>query len=226
MPHVPMLTVNNARQGFFERHEFDAVLAHLPAYLHAPLRFAFVTGWRFKSEVLPLTADRVDLGAGVVRLDPGATKNNEGRSLYVTAELREVLTAQLDSIAMLRKRDIICPMCFTGRTARRSRTSGRRGRTPARRLDTPASCFMIPDGRPCARRSAPACRARWRWRWSATRQSRSIAAAPSWTSRRIARRRQSWTHRTSSSERRPTLSERDSGGGSKNATRAAHMLLL
>ena len=46
------------------------MLAHLPAYLHAPLTFAFVTGWRLKSEVLPLTVDRVDLQAGVVRLDP------------------------------------------------------------------------------------------------------------------------------------------------------------
>lgn len=112
MPHVPMLTLNNARQGFFERHEFDAVLAHLPAYLHAPLTFAFCTGWRFKSEVLPLTVDRVDLQAGVVRLDPGTTKNNEGRSFYVTAELRKVLQAQLESIEVLKENDTICPHVF------------------------------------------------------------------------------------------------------------------
>jgi integrase len=112
MPHVPMLTLNNARQGFFERHEFDAVLAHLPAYLHAPLTFAFVTGWRLKSEVLPLTAARVDLQAGVVRLDPGTTKNNEGRSFYVTAELRTVLTTQLDAIEALKQQGTICPDVF------------------------------------------------------------------------------------------------------------------
>jgi hypothetical protein len=35
MPHIPMLTLNNARQGFFERGEFQAVLTCLPAYLHA-----------------------------------------------------------------------------------------------------------------------------------------------------------------------------------------------
>jgi integrase len=112
MPHVPMLTLNNARQGFFERHEFDAVLAHLPAYLHAPVRFAFITGWRFKSEVLPLTADRVDLRAGIVRLDPGTTKNNEGRSFYVTAEPRDVLQAQLASIEALKEQGTICPYVF------------------------------------------------------------------------------------------------------------------
>jgi hypothetical protein len=31
------------------------VLAHLPTSLDAPLTFAYVTGWRLKSEVLPLT---------------------------------------------------------------------------------------------------------------------------------------------------------------------------
>lgn len=112
MPHVPMLTVNNARQGFFERAEFDAVLAHLPEHLHAPLRFAFITGWRFKSEVLPLTVDRVDLQAGVVRLDPGTTKNNEGRSFHLTAELRNVLQERLISIEALKEKGTICPYVF------------------------------------------------------------------------------------------------------------------
>ena len=112
MPHVPTLTLNNARQGFFERAEFHAILKHLPAYLHAPLTFAFVTGWRLKSEVLPLTVDRVDLQAGVVRLDVGATKNNEGRSFYVTAELRQVIQAQLESIEVLKEQGTICPYLF------------------------------------------------------------------------------------------------------------------
>jgi integrase len=112
MPHVPMLTVNNARQGFFERAEFHAILGHLPAYLHAPLTFAFVTGWRLKSEVLPLTVECVDLQAGVVRLDPGTTKNNEGLSFYVTAELRKALQAQLESIEVLKEKGTICPYVF------------------------------------------------------------------------------------------------------------------
>jgi integrase len=112
MPHVPMLTLNNARRGFFERAEFEAVLTHLPAYLHAPLTFAFVTGWRLKSEVLPLTVDRVDLKTGVVRLDTGTTKNREGRSFYVTAELRAVLQAQLIALEDLQQQGTICPYVF------------------------------------------------------------------------------------------------------------------
>ncbi len=50
----------------------------LPAEVQAPLRFAYLTGWRLRSEVLSLTADRVDLHTGSVRLSPGTTKNGKG----------------------------------------------------------------------------------------------------------------------------------------------------
>jgi integrase len=112
MPHVPMLALNNARRGFFERHELEAILKHMPAYLHPPLWFAYITGWRFHSEVLPLTASQVDLQAGVVRLEPGTTKNKEGRSFYMTEELRKLLKGQLDSIEALKDEETICPYVF------------------------------------------------------------------------------------------------------------------
>lgn len=103
MPHVPMLRESNTRTGFFEAAEFDAVVQNLPTCLQAPLRFAYVTGWRMKSEVLPLTANRVDLNAGVVRLDPGSTKNGMGRTFHLTTGLRDVLKTQLESIAKFEK---------------------------------------------------------------------------------------------------------------------------
>ena len=40
--------------------------------------FADFTGWR-KSEVLGLRWHQVDFAAGTVRLEPGTTKNDEGR---------------------------------------------------------------------------------------------------------------------------------------------------
>ena len=46
MPHIPMLKEPSPRKGFFEREDFEAVLARLPAYLRAPMSFAYVTGWR------------------------------------------------------------------------------------------------------------------------------------------------------------------------------------
>jgi integrase len=112
MPRVRLLHENNVRRGFFERHEFEAVRAELPEWLRPAVTFAYLTGWRFRSEVLPLTTDRVDLGAGVVRLDPGTTKSGQGRTFYVTAELRALLQAQLATIATLRQRGVITPRVF------------------------------------------------------------------------------------------------------------------
>jgi hypothetical protein len=43
-PRVKNLHVDNARQGFFEHDEFEAVLHHLPPHLRALIRVAYVTG--------------------------------------------------------------------------------------------------------------------------------------------------------------------------------------
>jgi integrase len=112
MPKVRLLQEHNVRTGFFERHEFDAILAHLPEELHPPLKFAYATGWRFKSEVLPLTAERVDLDARVVRLDVGTTKSGEGRSFFMTVELYELLKAQITALDALKKKGIISSYVF------------------------------------------------------------------------------------------------------------------
>ena len=77
-PPFPTLTVQNARAGFLEEAEYRAVLAHLPVELQPVVGFACLTGWR-KSEILALHWRQVDFGAGTVRLEPGTTKNAEGR---------------------------------------------------------------------------------------------------------------------------------------------------
>lgn len=96
-PHIPMLREDNVRQGFFEREQFEAVRDALPADLKAVMTFAYLTGWRVTSEVLPLQWRQVDLAAGVVRLDPGSTKNRDGRVLPfgdVLPEIAELLAEQ------------------------------------------------------------------------------------------------------------------------------------
>ena len=50
-----------------------------------------LSDWRINSEVLPLQWRQVDLKAGEVRLDPGTTKNLEGRVFYLTTELKKLL---------------------------------------------------------------------------------------------------------------------------------------
>ena len=101
-PAFPTIRVSNARAGFFEEAEFRAVCAELVAKnrdaLVAPLTFAYLTGWRLADEVLTLKWSQVDLSAGVVRLEPGTTKNDEGREWPTRAlpELHALLTTQLE----------------------------------------------------------------------------------------------------------------------------------
>jgi integrase len=83
LPAIPTITVNNARDVFFEDWELAALLGELPDDLKAPVRFAAETGWRLQSEVLPLEWDQVDLDAGLVRLHLRSTKNADARTYPV-----------------------------------------------------------------------------------------------------------------------------------------------
>lgn len=78
VPHVPMLALNNARQGFFERADVEAVIAALPDPIDDIARFAYLTGWR-KGEILPLGWSMVDRQAREIRL--ADSKNGTGRVL-------------------------------------------------------------------------------------------------------------------------------------------------
>ncbi|NOT26099.1 MAG: site-specific integrase [Acidobacteria bacterium] len=111
-PHIPMLQEDNVRTGFFEREQFESVRSHLPASLQPVIAFAYVTGWRIASEVLPMEWRQVDFKAGEVRLDPGTTKNREGRVFKMTTQLRSLLEVQRDERDRLKKLGKICPYVF------------------------------------------------------------------------------------------------------------------
>ncbi len=95
-PHFPHIAVQNTRAGFFEREHLDRLRMHLPEEVKAFVTFAYLTGWRTLSEILPLQWKQVDFSAGIVRLEPGTTKNDEARVFPFTAlpELVEVLLQQ------------------------------------------------------------------------------------------------------------------------------------
>jgi hypothetical protein len=59
-----------------------------------PVAIARTYGWRVKSEVFPLQRRHLDLKAGILRLDPGTTKNSDGRVVYLTMELKRLLSAK------------------------------------------------------------------------------------------------------------------------------------
>ena len=89
IPFIPMLKENNVRKGFFEHGDFIALINVLPEYLKDFVSFAYKVGWRL-SEITGLTWDRVDLDNGIVTLNPGETKNDEGRTVYLDQELKEM----------------------------------------------------------------------------------------------------------------------------------------
>jgi integrase len=94
LPYIPMLTENNTRKGFFEAGEFRTVIAHLPDDLRPLFETAYITGWRVRSELLTRRKPHVDLQHGWLRLEPGETKNGDGRLFPLTPELRAVLEQQ------------------------------------------------------------------------------------------------------------------------------------
>lgn len=85
---------HNARQNFVTPREFEAVRDVLPDYLQNVWAFTFFTGWRTKSEVLPLQWSNVDWRHGIVRIED--SKNGEAREFPFAdyPVLKAVLTAQ------------------------------------------------------------------------------------------------------------------------------------
>lgn len=141
-PHIPMLTEHNVRTGFFEREQFLAVCAHLPVPLQPVIQFAYVTGWRIDSEILPLEWRQINFDerlspsqalAGTIRLDAGTTKNRDGRVFPFTKELRDVLEARYAEHERLKKAGQVEPWVFFRMVAKGR--GGKLGPKPIRRFN-------------------------------------------------------------------------------------------
>ena len=111
VPYVPMLKENNVRKGFFEYEDFVKLRDALPKYLRGLVTFAYKTGWRV-SEITNLTWSKVDLKQGIVRLEAGETKNDEGRTIYLDEELKEVFSGQWKQ---QEKNEKLSPYVFPGK---------------------------------------------------------------------------------------------------------------
>ena len=96
VPPIETPNPDNARQGTFEREDFEKVTAKLPEAHAAVARFAYCTGWRLRSEVLRLTWPQVDFETGEVTLAAGTTKNGKPRTFTfdVLPELADLLKAR------------------------------------------------------------------------------------------------------------------------------------
>src|SRR5262249_44934835 len=79
-------------------------------------------GWRVYDEVLTLERPQVDLKAGTVRLEPGSTKNEDARVVYLTPALKTALTEQFERVrALERETARIIPWVFPHLTGSRRR---------------------------------------------------------------------------------------------------------
>ncbi|MBI1797870.1 MAG: tyrosine-type recombinase/integrase [Candidatus Eisenbacteria bacterium] len=113
-PFFPTIEVRNTRSGFFEDADLEAVLAELPRDLRPLIEFLAWSGWRI-GEARSLTWRQVDFKAGVVRLEPGTTKNDDGRTFPVGAlpRLQEVLRSQREyTSALEREMGCLIPYVF------------------------------------------------------------------------------------------------------------------
>ena len=88
------------------------VLAHLPESLRPVIEFAYITGWRIRSEVLTLEWRQVDFKASEVRLDPETTKNRDGRVFPMTDDLCALLEARRTEHQRLKLKGQIVPSVF------------------------------------------------------------------------------------------------------------------
>jgi integrase len=93
VPHIPMLTEDNARQGFFEYGDFIALRTALPSHLKGFVTFGYKTGMRI-SEIAKLTWDKVNRDEWYIRLESTDTKNKHPRTIYLDDELKEVFRSQ------------------------------------------------------------------------------------------------------------------------------------
>ncbi len=103
IPFITMLAEDNARQGFAEAADFDAIHALLPEHLQDPIRFLYLSGWRVGEMK---TLEWRDVYTDAIRLRSENSKNGKGRELPLLGELAAILDRARDT------RRLDCPYVF------------------------------------------------------------------------------------------------------------------
>jgi integrase len=94
IPHIAMLREDNIRTGFLESKQHDSLAAatgKIGLWLRAMFEVGYTFGWRHE-ELLALRVRQVNLSAGTIRLEPGTTKNDQGREVSMTLPVKALLT--------------------------------------------------------------------------------------------------------------------------------------
>jgi integrase len=96
LPLFPHLTENNIRKGFLEDRQHSKLIEYCPElWFRGLVECGRTYGWRV-SELLNMLVNQVDLAQRVIRLEPGSTKNRDGRTATMTDAVRYLLGALLE----------------------------------------------------------------------------------------------------------------------------------
>ena len=162
---IEMLKDAPPRAGFFEVPEAVEYLRRLPEDLQLANLVAKTFGWRMASEIFPLGRRLLDLARGTLRLDPGTTKNDDGR--VVDRRRSRKRSSRLSWLAWISSPAGSAAWCRRSSRTSRGRTSARRARacgSAATRSAGRRALIESPTigaGRRCARWSRKAWRAPW-----------------------------------------------------------------
>ena len=91
MPHFAHLRENNIRKGFLEDSQYRKLVAGTDLWFRTLVECGRTYGWRV-SELVTLKVGQVDLAQRVIRLDPGTTKNSDGREVFMTDAVHHLLS--------------------------------------------------------------------------------------------------------------------------------------
>lgn len=142
-PEMSMLRLDNARAGFFEAEQFRAVLKHLPPHLRPIVITGYYTGWRYR-ELTSRTWKDVDLKLGVLRLQPGESKNREAREfpLFEIAELKQVVETERARVTEIERAiGRIIPWVFVNDAGEPLKDFRRAWKTATKLAGTPGRLF-------------------------------------------------------------------------------------
>ena len=93
VPHILKLKESNVRTGFFEYDEYVKLLDALPNDFKPLMTAGYYTGMR-RGELLALQWPQIDIWSHRIVLNPGSTKNGDGRVVYMYGDLFNAILAQ------------------------------------------------------------------------------------------------------------------------------------
>jgi integrase len=91
VPTFPHLKENNVRKGYLEDGQYRKLVEYCPElWFRALVEVGRTYGWRV-SELLNMRVSQIDLFSHTIRLEPGTTKNDDGREVTMTDAIYTLL---------------------------------------------------------------------------------------------------------------------------------------